>query len=469
MNFMNPGDLGTAQTQPRPRALSPLIVVRFLLGQADAVRTVAGTRAAFPLGALLVLLTTIPRNYDQLHITEAPVRWLLGNLAFSLVSGTWLYVLAYGLLARRSGPPSEPRPRFWSAWLPFMGLFWMTAPVAWIYALPAERFFDSVTAARCNVGLLLVVSAWRVALMTRVFQVLGSVAWYRALPWVLVPAAGEVLVVALSGDSFARAIMAGMGGLRNSPEQEVLIGAMGVATVGAFYGLPVLLLATALIPRQRDAHPWDPGCLPGRIPWGALGILAALWIVIAIPAQLELSRSLKLERWTAAGQPRQALDWMAAVGPDGFAPSRPMSPKPFESDTLCQLAELAKATTPADPPWVIDHLTRRTLDVFRAIRGFPSPSEPQRLPESAPQEISRRLAWTDPDGDCSATLVEKWILLPRAHAWLETNGLVRTAWIGAADHIADEAEKLGSWPRVSRALRAAFPDSASNGSGSAKP
>jgi hypothetical protein len=466
---MSPEDLDTAPPKPRSAVLSAATVGRFLIGKADAVRTVAGTRSAFPLGALLVLLTTIPRNYDQTHITESPARWLLGNLGFSLVSGTWLYAVAYGLFARRSGPASEPRPRFWSAWIPFMGLFWMTAPVAWLYALPVERFFDSVTAARCNVGLLLVVSVWRVALMTRVFQVLGSVAWYRAVLWVLIPAAGEVLAVAVFGDSFARAIMAGMGGLRNSPEQEVLIGAMGVASAGAFYGLPVLLLTTALMPRPDNAHPWNHGCLPGRMPLTGLGIVAALGIGIAIPAQMELSRSLKLERWTTAGQARQALDWMAAVGPGGFAPSRPMSPKPFESESLCQLAELARATTPEDPDWIIDHLNRRTLDVFRAIQGFPRPSEPQYLSKSAPVEISQRLAWADPDGECSMTLVDKWILLPRAHAWLQTNLLVRIAWIRAADQLAANPGNLGAWPRVGRTLRAAFPEPTSNASEPANP
>ena len=66
------------------------IWIRYLFGQADAIRQVVASGAALWTGIALVLLTAIPRNYDQTLLSENPLLWIFGPLLFSLVSGSFL-------------------------------------------------------------------------------------------------------------------------------------------------------------------------------------------------------------------------------------------------------------------------------------------------------------------------------------------------------------------------------------------
>ena len=51
-------------------------IASFQLGKRHAIEAVAENRASFVTGLILVLLTAIPRNYDQTYILESPF-WLL--------------------------------------------------------------------------------------------------------------------------------------------------------------------------------------------------------------------------------------------------------------------------------------------------------------------------------------------------------------------------------------------------------
>ena len=48
----------------------------------------------------------------------------------------------------------------------------MTAPLAWIYAIPVERFLGAYEATQANLWMLGIVSVWRIVLMIRVVSVL---------------------------------------------------------------------------------------------------------------------------------------------------------------------------------------------------------------------------------------------------------------------------------------------------------
>src|SRR5690606_29398394 len=131
--------------------MNPIVWAGYLLGRGTAIRELAENRATIWVGIILVLLTSIIRNYDQTFILEKPFFWLFGALLFSLVSGTWLYLIVYtGFVRSAAADADGVKPEFWGRWRTFMGLFWMTAPVAWLYAIPVERFFDSLTAAKAN-------------------------------------------------------------------------------------------------------------------------------------------------------------------------------------------------------------------------------------------------------------------------------------------------------------------------------
>src|SRR5688572_8600151 len=194
-------------------------IARYQLGNRTAIQAVATDSRAWVAGVALVLMTAVARNYDQSHFTESGL-WLFGSLVFSFFSGTFLYFVLWKLFLKRHRAAAEPGAA--NQWWAFMGLFWLTAPIAWLYAFPVERMFDSYRATQANIALLAIVALWRVLLMSRVIAVLQAVRFVQALAWVAVPACIEVVLVVFVGGifspTFGRRVMASMGGMRNSPE-----------------------------------------------------------------------------------------------------------------------------------------------------------------------------------------------------------------------------------------------------------
>lgn len=324
-------------------------IARYLFGEARAIRTVAESSAALPAGIILVLLTAIARNYDQSYWRENPL-WLLGPLLFSFISGAWLFFILFRFVRRHFG--EVPVPAAHEQWRSFMGLFWMTAPIAWLYALPVERFFTSVGAAKANITLLAIVSFWRVVLMSRVVSVVTGAPLLRSLGWVATAASGEVILVVFCGGTFgARGVLASMGGMRNAPEEDVLLNALGVSWVGAWI---VLLVAGAYVTFGRyhgSTQPF-PRTIRGSAPWFGLAALAALWTLAAIPAQMEQRRFV--EHATLIGNQRylEAMEYLAQYQRDDFPPQRRLEPNPYEHRVWAQLPPVLTQLKTNTPPWI---------------------------------------------------------------------------------------------------------------------
>ena len=388
------------------------IIPRYLLGGREAIHEVARSRSAIWVGMLLVMFTAVARRYDQTHILENPVVWLFGPLLFSLVSGSWLYWVAYEIFARVH-MPSGARPRAGAGSASFMGLFWMTAPIAWLYAIPVEAFMSSLGAAWANVALLASVSLWRVLLMGRVLQVICGVPFLMALLWVLVPAMLEALGVFFIGGSFAKAIMAGMGGLRNSPEEEVLISAMSTAFGVCFYGVLPVGSVALLWRGHRDAK-----ALPVRtadaFPTLAIIISGLIWAAVALLPQRKLARNFHLERLIEDKEYRAALDYLGQYESDHFAPARPLAPKAFEHTLFERLPPLLAAVRADDPLWIQQHLLKR-LDQMMAS------AVPAHFAQNddADERISKLSTWLEAEDwrDISRGLN----VMPAAQQWLNTN------------------------------------------------
>ncbi len=69
----------------------------FQFGHRRSVEQVARAASAFWIGLVLGLITAIPRNYDQFHLSEHTAKWLFGPLVFSTVSGFLMWFAAYRL------------------------------------------------------------------------------------------------------------------------------------------------------------------------------------------------------------------------------------------------------------------------------------------------------------------------------------------------------------------------------------
>src|SRR5439155_26698401 len=142
-------------------------LLRYLIGDWQAILDIAADRRAFWVGLLFVLSAGFAREYDGEDLWHEP--WhLLIPLAASLVSSFVLFTICFVRVANND----PDRPSFFAGYRSFLTLFWMTAPLAWLYAVPYERFLDPLDAVRMNLFTLGLVSLWRVVLMVRVARVI---------------------------------------------------------------------------------------------------------------------------------------------------------------------------------------------------------------------------------------------------------------------------------------------------------
>src|SRR5687767_5262694 len=139
----------------QPMTISTLL--KFLVGEREAILTVARTPQAIWIGLLFVLAAGFAREYDGEDLLHEP--WhLLIPLGASILSSAILYLLIRAITWFRGAPG----PSLLSGYRSFLALYWMTAPLALFYAIPFERFASAADAMRANLFLLALVAAWRV-------------------------------------------------------------------------------------------------------------------------------------------------------------------------------------------------------------------------------------------------------------------------------------------------------------------
>ena len=397
-------------------------IIQFQFGSRSAIEAAATSRATLLTGILLVLITSIPRNYDQLAITEDPLKWIFGSLVFSAGSGTFLFLFVYVLRTSAIKDDESHRltaGRVAASWIGFMGLFWMTAPIAWLYAIPVERLIDDpVARARANLNLLAIVSAWRVVLMARVLQVACRWHFGRAFCWVLAAACVEVIAIAFSSAELSRSLMASMGGMRNSPAEDLLIDSMCRITVLALYTFPFAFILGAFVRFEESPRPL-PERSGDRVPTGFLASSAVAWIAVSVIPQSELVRSVRLETLVADGEYRAAIELMGELGEDGFAPSRELPPRAYEWEIFDSLPGMIAAAEPTDEDWVQDLLISR-LD--RMLRHLVAERQPVDLNERLDPEhrlYHRGPRWGSIADSEWQALLSGLRRIERGRAWLE--------------------------------------------------
>ena len=170
-------------TQPRLKLPDPLA---YLLGSRRAIQRLESSRGVIWLGLALVLTAGIARHYDHTSLWS-DFRWLYGPIVVSLISSLIIFGVVFAGL--RLG---KSHGSFWTQYRGFLGLFWLTAPIAWVYAVPVERWGDPLLAAKWNLLFLGVVSVWRVLLISRAVSVTKGKPFGLALLFVLIPASLEM-------------------------------------------------------------------------------------------------------------------------------------------------------------------------------------------------------------------------------------------------------------------------------------
>src|SRR5262245_12129451 len=110
------------------------ILLGFLVGRRASILAIARDPRLVCVGLLLVLSAGLAREYDGEDLTTQPWHALV-PVAVSLPMSLALWALLYASGRRRAGPAL----RFWRYFLAFLTLYWMTAPLAWLYGIPYER------------------------------------------------------------------------------------------------------------------------------------------------------------------------------------------------------------------------------------------------------------------------------------------------------------------------------------------
>ena len=125
------------QTPPETECenVSLKTLVQYLFGYRSAILDLATNRATVWLGLIFVITAGLAREYDRENLAQEP--WhLLAPLVASLATSWILFVMVYSVAIYR-GAEMEG---FWNCYRKFLGLYWMTAPLAWFYGIPVETF-----------------------------------------------------------------------------------------------------------------------------------------------------------------------------------------------------------------------------------------------------------------------------------------------------------------------------------------
>lgn len=354
-----------------PESITGLTIFRYLLGNASAIRLLAAHPLTIPVGLFLVVTAGLARNYDQMLLTDSP-NWFLGPLVVSCISGIWigLFMLSAWGSVRLGESVAQP-PLKWRVWS-FMGLFWMAAPLAWLYAIPLERFCTEVDAARWNVALLAVVALWRVLLMARVYSVISGFPFWDGLGRVLLPASVEAGGITILG-MLGRGIVQGMAGLRNSPAEDVLSSAMGVIGKGAMVAFLLGMVLFAI--KSPSGRMPDPLPQPSirRGPWLFLAAVTGICACAIAEPQREWRLTVQAQQLARASDWKGLAAFLSQHERKDFSPAAVLPPSPWEYSSAKDVPRMFAALGPETAPWVRE-MTVDSLEVLlsqeRTIRVF---------------------------------------------------------------------------------------------------
>lgn len=357
----------------------------FLVGNRGAITRLASSRVTLLLGAAFVLSASLARNYDGAFIPGQP-HVLLHGFAASIGNAILLFSLCFGLAAMMQTGETPP---FWPTFLSFLGLFWCTSPLAWLYAVPFERFLPAGEAISANYYLVGLVSLWRVTLITRVLTLLFGGSGIAV--GVLVLFYSTVLVV-LAGFIPPVPLIDIMGGVHRS-DAERTIGAwyFFIAQFGIMLGVVLFFGSFVALANWRPA--WAvPPVVPDRLSPAVRRIILAailIWIPALAFAQPEQYRRWHVERLLKSGRIAEGITELSSRGRDAYP--RIWSPPPhlFYRENIPPLIDvITHLSTVADstPDWVNAAYAEKAKTSFqRNLRRITNEDyfDDQQSPESA--------------------------------------------------------------------------------------
>jgi hypothetical protein len=335
-------------------------LLAFLIGNRQAIQEIASNRSALWVGLLFVFSAAFARDYDGEDLLHEPWRLLI-PLGASLAASFLLFSVAYALAISKGASVW----RFFPACRSFLRLFWLTAPLAWLYAIPYERFLDAPDAVRANLWTLGLVAVWRVAIIVRTISV--TMYFHPAAALCLVMTFADVLVLWLMS-YLPFPIFELMGGIRLSEADEVRRGTAQTLILGGVCTIPFWLVGTLLLAFRTTPY-WRVdklGLLSTRgvsKPLLALAWCSVLvWAIVLPFTQPEQQLRRSVEQAFAEGRTAQALAVMSAHDISDFPPHWDPPPRVPSLKLLEVFEEMNKANR---APWVREVYLRKLLDWVR--------------------------------------------------------------------------------------------------------
>ncbi len=357
---------------------------KYLVGSREEILRLAGSRKALVLGFLFVIIAGFAREYDGEDLLREPWHVLL-PLGASLVTSALLYVLVSGIAW---GHGAE-RPSL-VGYLDFLGLYWLTAPLALVYAIPVERFLPAAGAVEANLWLLSLVALWRVLLMARVVSVLYRVGFITSF-FIVMLFADTVAAVLLFQVQLP--IVAIMGGIRLSQSEQVLHNTVFLLRVFTVLSWPVWLIGFGIaVFREQPKWEYQPA---GHAPylrvaphlWSTAAALLGMWVFILPLTQPEQQLRGQVERALVGGRIAEGLAIMSAHERDNFPPHWDPPPRVAYRDQRPDITEVQEQLLVlAVKPWVREiydekfgNWLRGEDDYAGALWGMPAEDVKRRI------------------------------------------------------------------------------------------
>ncbi len=338
-------------------------MLRLLCGSRSSILAIASDQRALVAGFLFVCSAGLAREYDGEDLLHEPWHVLI-PLGASTLAAFALWTVVRSAVARR-----QIQSYAWLGSFPaFLSVFWMTAPLAWLYAIPYERVLSAEFATLVNLWTLAIVSIWRVLLISRALAVLMKCRFVES--FFLVMLFADLLAIVAS-NMLPVPVMAMMGGIRLSTADAMLANtAFMVFTLGMIT-LPVWLIGSIGV-----AARWCPGwatadrdvdAISSR--WGSAHFAAGGSIILGLCllpfAQPEQQLRREVQQEIDQGRYAAALATMSAHDVSEFPPHWELSLQRkhfgfgFAEPQLLDILEAMMVESPA--PWVRQMLLDRAI------------------------------------------------------------------------------------------------------------
>lgn len=271
------------------------------------------------LGALFVLSAGFAREYDGEYLL-ADWWYLVIPLVASLV-GSFALTLLVWVTAWIRGVRTVGLLSTYGA---ILNAYWMTAPLAWLYAIPVERMLGEVDAVRANLCLLGMVSIWRVTLTLRSLKILYGCRYWEALMPTMVFSliVGYIAILMLPVPLFVV-----MGGVRVPQSEEIIVSTRLLITFAAVMSSPVWVIGLLVVWFMRKRWVWslpsDDQSASSRVSSKAyaIGVLSVLiWIPILPWTQAEQYQRWQAEQMLKSADYRGLAEWSQRVSEKDLPP-----------------------------------------------------------------------------------------------------------------------------------------------------